>query len=178
MATRRRRKRAKNVILDKDIWLRNSAEIKAYREQVLSEQKGKCAVTSIPLTVGALDHTHQGGVGKAGGCRGVLLSEVNTLEGKYLRLFKRMKLDVKYDLTFPEFLISLGEYLQQDNSSSPLHFKFMEDFRKSVKRWRKDTLLRKLKEDFAIEASDKTLVADLVQIYVQEWVNLVQKSVK
>lgn len=174
----RRRKRSKSVSLDKSFWLRNSAEIQLYREAKLKQQKGVCAVSGVQLEVGTLDHTHQGGCGAEGGVRGVLLSEVNTLEGKYLKLFKRMKLDTKYDLTFPEFLIALGEYLQQDNTSTPLHFKYMDDFRKSVKRWRKDTLIKKLYEDFGIEASSSDLVRDLVQLYVQSWVDFIECEIK
>lgn len=174
----RRRKRSKSVSLDKSFWLRNSAEIQLYRETKLKQQKGVCAVSGVSLEVGTLDHTHKDGCGAEGGVRGVLLSEVNTLEGKYLKLFRRMKLDTKYDLTFPEFLISLGEYLQQDNTGTPLHFKYMDDFRKSVKRWRKDTLIKKLYEDFGVKASSGALVRDLVQLYVQNWVDFIECEIK
>jgi len=150
--------------------LRNT-DIAKYREEVLTEQKGFCAITGLPLETGVLDHTHERGCGKEGACRGVLLSEVNMLEGRYLQLFQRLKLDVKYGLTFPEFLINMGTYLQKDNSKQPLHPKYMDDFRKKVKRWKKETLIKKLKEDFDIVVEEKTLVKDLVQLYVQTWVD-------
>lgn len=175
---RRKRKtksRAKSVSLSRDLWLRNSSDIQKYREEKLLEQGGVCAITYIPLETGVLDHTHKDGCGKDGACRGVLLSEVNMLEGRYLQLFKRLKLDVKYGLSFPDFLISMGEYLKQDNQNSPLHFKYMDDFRKQVKRWRKDTLICKLKSDFGVEVDDKVLVKDLVQLYMQSWVDKIEE---
>tara|TARA_Y100000588_G_scaffold170332_1_gene184140 strand:- start:8989 stop:9537 length:549 start_codon:yes stop_codon:yes gene_type:complete len=178
MPRRRRRikSRAKSVKLSEEVWLRNSKDIQLYRERILEEQGGVCAITQVPLKVGALDHTHKDGCGKEGACRGVLLSEVNMLEGRYLKLFRKLKLEEKYDIDFPEFLISLGEYLKQDNSKSPLHFKYMDDFRKQVKRWRKDTLISKLKEDFNIIADEKLLVSELVQMYMQKWVDQIEQQ--
>lgn len=170
---RRKRKsksREKGVTLPREYWLRNT-DIAKYREEVLTEQKGFCAITGFPLETGVLDHTHERGCGKEGACRGVLLSEANMLEGRYLQLFQGLKLDVKYGLTFPEFLINMGTYLQKDNSEQPLHPKYMDDFRKKVKRWKKETLIKKLKEDFDVEVEEKTLVKDLVQLYVQTWVD-------
>ena len=173
-----RRKPAKKVTLDSSLWLRNSQEIRAYRIKKLKSQGSKCAISGVPLETGCLDHTHKDGAGSDGCVRGVLLSEVNMLEGKYLKLFKKMKLDTKYNLTFPEFLINMGTYLQQSNEGNLLHHKYMEDFRKEVKRWRKDTLIRKLKEDFNITVMSELLVADIVQIYMQAWVHNIEKLLK
>ncbi len=175
---RRTSRRAKSVSLSKHFWLRNSADIKLYRDKKLAEQGGVCAVSGVPLEVGCLDHCHKAGIGSEGKCRSVLLSEVNCLEGKYLKLFKRMKLDTKYNLTFPDFLINLGTYLKEDNEDAPLHFKYMDDFRKQVKRYRKDTLLLKLKEEYGIIPDDKLLVSELVQIYMQAWVDEIEKELK
>lgn len=169
-------KRAKTIKLDKELWLRAASDIKVYRKEALEKQDGKCAISGVPLEVGVLDHTHKDGCGEDGRCRGVLLSEINMLEGRYLKLFKRLKLDIKYGLTFPEFLISMGEYLQKDNSESPMHHKFMDDFRKQVSRYRKDTLVRKLKEEFNMGISPLTTQGDLVQIYIQNWVYRLEKE--
>ena len=173
---RRRKTRSKSITLSEKIWLRNSKDIAEYRNQELEEQGGKCAVSGVKLDVGVLDHTHKDGCGKDGACRGVLLSEINMLEGRYLQLFKRLKLDTKYDLDFPTFLIKLGTYLQQDNTSAPLHFKYMDDFRKHIKRYRKDTLVSRLKSDFGVYDTDGMLVNDLVQMYVQLWVNRIEEK--
>ena len=109
----RRKSRSKTVVLDPKFWLRNSKDIALFRENKLKAQKGKCAITGVGLKVGCLDHTHADGIGTDGRCRGVLLSEVNMLEGRYLQLFKKAKLDKKYNLDFPSFLVNMGEYLMQ-----------------------------------------------------------------
>lgn len=179
MIIKRKRKsksRAKSVRLSCDFWLRNSREIKTYREDKLKSQKGLCAITGIPLEVGVLDHTHEGGCGSEGRCRSVLLSEINMLEGRYLKIFKRLKLDEKYDLTFPELLINMGTYLQKDNSEEPLHFKYMDDFRKKIKRLTKPELISKLKSDFGIPVSKELLFDDIVQIYMQNWIHKLEKE--
>lgn len=164
--TKRRKKRktpAKGIILPKD-WLRNAKEVKEFREELLKSQDGLCAVTEFPVKVGCLDHCH-----KEGKIRGVLCSEANSLEGRFMSLFKRMKVEEKYQITFPQFLINMGEYLLKDNTCEPIHHKHMEDFRKSINRLKKDEIIILLKEDFGIE-----LVADkreLVRAYVQAWID-------
>jgi hypothetical protein len=167
MTTTKRRKRrktpAKDITLPED-WLRNPSEVKSFREERLSNQKGCCAITGYPITTGCLDHCHENGK-----VRGVLCSEANSLEGRFLSLFKRMKVEEKYNITFPEFLINMGNYLSADNSEEPVHHKHMEDFRKSINRLKKDEITTLLKEDFGVE-----LVADkreLVRVYVQAWID-------
>ena len=158
--------------------MRNSKDIQEYREEKLKSQDGKCAITDVEIETGCLDHTHKDGIGKDGCVRGVLLSEANMLEGRYLKLFKKLKLDIKYDLSFPDFLINMGNYLKEDNSEEPLHFKYMDDYRKQVSRWRKDTLIKKLYEDYSLEVSDKVLVKELVQMYIQCWVDEIERGEK
>lgn len=167
MTTTKRRKRrktpAKGITLPEG-WLRNSSEVKSFREERLLEQQGCCAITGYSIATGCLDHCHENGR-----VRGVLCSEANSLEGRFLSLFKRMKVEDKYGITFPEFLINMGKYLSTDNTSEPLHHKHMEDFRKSINRLKKDEIITLLKEDFGVE-----LVADkreLVRGYVQAWID-------
>lgn len=172
----RRRKRSKTITLHPEIWLRNSNDIKYERARKLEEQGGKCAVSGADITSGVLDHTHKKGIGEDGRLRGVLASEVNMLEGRFLKLFQRSKIEDKYGITFDDFLISLGEYLKKDNTQEKFHFKYMDDFRKEVKRWTKPILLVRLQEDFNIKMDEKTLVSELVQVYVQNWVYEVEKN--
>ena len=139
-------------------------------------QKGLCAVSGTRLNTGVLDHTHEGGEGWEGRVRGVLLSEVNMLEGRYLKLFNKLKMKQKYGIDFPDFLISLGTYLKQDNSGKPLHFKYMDDKRKQIKRLRKQELVNKLETDFNIHVDGSFLVKDLVQLYMREWVKGIENS--
>lgn len=170
--------RAKSIKLNQKFWLRNASDISFYRDVKLLEQGGKCAITGIVPDNPCLDHAHaSNGFGKEGACRGVLDSQVNLLEGRYLQLFKKAGLDRKYNLDFPSFLINMGEYLQQDNSKAPLHKEYMESFRKKVKRWKKDHLLLRLYTDYGIEANPKLLVSDLVQMYIQKWVDNIEEFV-
>lgn len=172
----RRKKRSKSIILHKEIWLRNVEDIRQKRKLKLAQQGGKCAVSGADIESGVLDHTHKNGVGEDGRLRGVLASEVNMLEGRFLKLFQRSKIEEKYNISFEDFLISLGNYLKQDNTMELFHFKYMDDFRKEVKRWTKPTLIARLKEDFNITVDPKTLSVDLVQMYVQHWVYDVEKN--
>lgn len=171
MVRRKGKSRAKAISLNKEWWLRGGKDITLHREALLSKQQDKCAISGVDLDTGCLDHCHD-----TGNCRGVLLSEVNMLEGRFLKLFRKLKLDAKYGLTFPEFLINMGTYLQRDTSENMLHYKYMDDFRKKIKRWRKDTLVLRLNKDFNISVEGKELVAELVQMYMQAWVDEKEKD--
>lgn len=177
---RKKGKRAKAIKLDKSVWLRNSNDIKTYRQSELVEQEFKCAITGLPLTNdnSVLDHTHANGIGVDGKVRGVLLSEVNCLEGKYLKSFQKLKLDTKYGIDFPQFLINMGHYLLQDNSNKPYHFKYMADLRDHLKYLRKDTLSKKLKNDFGITVEAAMDKRELIRLYTQSFVNLVEEKEK
>lgn len=160
----RRKVRSKGITLPEEGWLRNSKEIKNHREQLLSEQDGKCAISEVPLLTGALDHDHT-----TGHIRGVLLNEVNLLEGRYLKLFNKLKLKEKYGIDFPTFLVNMGEYLKQDYSDNLIHHRHMEDFRKKVNRMLKPKVAEKLEKEYGIVSNgDK---AELVRLYVEAWLN-------
>lgn len=177
MSKRPRRKRSKTINLNPEIWVRSSDDIKYIRSQKLKSQGGKCEVSKAEILTGVLDHAHcDSSSSEDGRLRGVLASEVNMLEGRFLKLFKRSKIEDKYGITFEDFLINLGEYLKQDNTQEKYHFKYMDDFRKQVRRWGKPKLIERLENDFGIVMSDKTLVAELVQVYVQNWVYEVEKK--
>lgn len=171
---RRTKKRAKGVTLSSEYWFRNSKELAQLREELLIQQGNVCAITGKPTDSPVVDHNHSDGA-----IRGVLDAQANMLEGRYLSLFNKSKIGVKYNLTFPEFLINLGIYLQKAHTGTRLHPKHMEDFRKKVKRWRKEELMLRLEKDYGIIPEPKTLVAELVQMYVQAWVKgLESKDVK
>jgi hypothetical protein len=171
---RRKTPKSKVVILDPRIWVKSS-EIKKEREMKLRKQKGRCAITGVLLKENAVyDHCHEDGVGESGRFRGVIASEVNMLEGRFLQLFKRAKIQNKYGISFEDFLINLGYYLKQDNTQEKFHHRYMDDFRKVVKRWTVTKLVDTLKEDFNIVVSPNTPKEELVQMYVQHWVYKVE----
>jgi hypothetical protein len=168
---KRQKSRSKGVTLSSEFWFRNSREISEFREFMYQQQGMYCAVSEEPTANPVLDHNHLDGK-----VRGVLDSQVNMIEGRYLSLYNKSKVGTKFNLTFSEFLIRLGNYLQKDITETRLHPKHMEDFRKKVKRWRKEELLTRLKEDYNITPEPKTLVSDLVQLYVQAWVNNIENT--
>ena len=166
--TKTRKKPHKGIKLSSGVWVK-STEIKALRDSLLNSQGGICAVTSVNLETGALDHDHT-----SGKIRGVLLDQCNLLEGRYLKLFNKARLNTKYGLTFADFLINLGSYLKEGSSEARLHYKHMEDFRKRVARNTIPELKVMLQCDFGIEVEgDK---GTLVQAYVQEWVNQIEEK--
>lgn len=170
MARNKHRSPAKRILLCPNVWVRSGEDIKIYRKSYLKQQKGLCAVTRIKLKEGVLDHCHA-----TGRCRGVLDSQVNMLEGRFRKLFNKSKISEKCNISFEDFLISLGMYLKNDYTKEKMHYKFMDDFRKQVKRWKKEYLLQRLEKDFNMKLTNTTLVKDLVQMYVQNWVYAVEK---
>lgn len=173
--------RAKPIKLDPTVWLRNSKDIADYRASELIDTDYKCAVSGLPLNLSnsTLDHAHaDAGGGVDGRVRSVLQAEVNLIEGRFLKLFKKARLDKKYGLNFAEFLVSLGEYLQEDNSHKPYHFAYMTDLRNHIKRLNKEVIVDKLLKEFNIEESVKTNKGELVRRYIQCFVDLVEKKDK
>lgn len=179
---KRRKKRSKPIILDDRMWVK-STDVKDVREEKLREQGGNCAIHGKPPEKPVLDHSHMfyqdnydiNPYNEAGRCRGVLDSTLNMLEGRYLRLYQKARIQEKYNISFPDLLINMGEYLKIDNSQEKFHYMFAAEMRKKVKSWRKDYLLAKLKEDFNLMPDSKTLVEDLVQLYMQYWIYDVEK---
>ena len=189
--TRRRRKssktktkppRASPIKLDPKVWVRSGKSITDYRESLLLDQEGVCAISGLPLTNSnsVLDHAHSCSPPSNvdGKCRGVLLSEINMLEGRYLKLFKKSKLGEKYGLTFPELLINMGQYLQQDNSEYKYHYAYMSDLRKHISRLRKDKIDDILLKDFNMVAKETTEKRELVRLHIQCFVDLIEEKEK
>jgi hypothetical protein len=164
---KRIKKPHKGIRLSSGVWVK-SREIKGVRDNTLLKQGQCCAISGVPLTTGALDHDHASGL-----IRGVLLSEVNMLEGRYLKLFSKLKLKEKYGIDFAEMLVSMGMYLKQDYSANPLHSKHMEDFRKKISRNTIPTINTMLISDFGIAIEGTKL--DLVATYVQCWVDKLEE---
>ena len=181
MVKRRRKKRSKVVSLDPRIWVKSS-DVSCYRKEKLLQQDGKCAIHGKPPDKPVLDHAHAfygdncdiNPYIEEGRIRGVLEADINSLEGRYLKLYHRAKIQEKYGISFPDLLINMGEYLKLNNSHEKFHYAYMADFRKQVQRWGKDKILMRLKLDFHIEMNKETIVSELVQVYVQNWVYKVE----
>ena len=159
--TTRKKSKAKQVKLNPENWIRNSKEIAELREILGNTCEVVKGETSSPV----IDHSHEDG-----SVRGVLDFKVNILEGRFLKLFTKMQIERDFGIDFPTFLVNMGTYLQQEPKDTRLHYKYMDDFRNKVSRWKKDELLLRLQKDYGIVVDSKVLVKDLVQMYVQEWV--------
>ena len=166
-----RKKKSRPIKLNPLFWIRNSKEVQEGREDVLNGQSGKCAVSGLDLEVGTYDHNHS-----SGEVRGVLHSEINLLEGRYLKLFNKLKLEKRFGLTFHEVLSGMGGYLEKDYSDQKLHFRYMTDFRKKVEKLNKGVILSKLKREYSITPEEGLLKEQLVQTYVQAWVDEVEQN--
>lgn len=174
---KRKKPRAKAVKLNPKVWVRQS-DVGKVRDAELFFQEGRCAITGIPLNKdnSVLDHCHADGEGFDGKLRGVLLSEVNCLEGKFLKQFKKFKLKDKYGLSFAQTLINMGEYLLQDNSNKKYHYRYMTDLRKHIETLRKDQITTKLKDDFGVIVDVPVDKKELVRLYVQTFVDFVESK--
>lgn len=98
--------------------LKNSADAAVYRARLLQEQNFIDPIIKEPIPAGSdvLDHAHFG----EQRCRGVLIREVNSWEGKVANSYQRY---IKHltDLPLPEILRNLADYLEQDTSSNKIH---------------------------------------------------------
>ena len=160
---RKRKSPAKGITLSPDKWLRKQ-DVKEYRDNLLKENSNTCDISGVNISTGALDHDHEGG-----NIRGVLLSEVNMLEGRYLKLFNKLKLNEKYHISFPDMLIGMGEYLNNDYTDNKLHYGLMDDYRKKINRLTIPVLKSKLLNEYGIGSNE--LKKELVRLYMQAWVN-------
>ena len=167
--------RAKPVKLNPAVWLRQT-DIPQWRDNELLHQEGLCQITGLPLNIdnSVADHTHSDGEGVDGKMRGVILGEANSLEGMYLKKFKRFKMGKKFNLDFPTFLINLGEYLQQDNSKQKYHYKYMTELRDHIKRLNRQDIVDKLFKEFNISSEVTETHGELVRLYTQSFVDLVE----
>lgn len=167
---KRRNKPHKKIVLP-DEWIKNTKEVKEYK----SKCESTCSVTKTCSDRLVLDHTHIDGIGTDGKVRGLLCSEVNMLEGRFLSLFKRSSIEGKYGMDFPNFLINLGEYLLKDNSSEPYHYQYMDEMRKRINRLTVSEIRSKLQDDYQEEDITGTK-KELVQRYIQLWVDNIKEG--
>lgn len=135
-------------------WLKNANDVKEYRELLIKQQNGLCAVTQEPLISPVVDHDHLNF-----NTRGCLSSFVNMVEGRYFKYF--MKYVQKHTaLTYPEFLIKLGEYLNNDFSNNPWHFMSIDKIYKRLNYLTLPSLRAKIEKEFGdvqedLESLDK-----------------------
>ena len=118
-----------------------TTQVKAYREKMLAEQGGVCALTHYPLALGdaVLDHDHATGL-----VRGVIHRGANSLLGKLENNHKR------YGVSKP-MLFAIGRnlevYLTRSFESNPLHPTHKTDDEKRLVRNAKARAARAKKKE-------------------------------
>lgn len=98
--------------------LKNPKDAATYRNSLLKAQNNIDPIIKEKINKGSevLDHAHHG----EQRCRGVLVREVNSFEGKVQNAFNRYMKHLT-DKPLPEILRNLADYLEQDNSTKPIH---------------------------------------------------------
>lgn len=149
-------------------WLSNSAQIKKYRDTLVKQNHGLCEVTGVKLLRHCLDHDHV-----TGKCRGVLESKVNLFEGRVAKQFRKYMRDCS--MSYADFLIALGKYLNQQPDNAPLHYKTVEQMDKRLNRMLKSDIALMLVSDFSIEVDKNLLKSDLVRIYLKHYIEKLEQ---
>ena len=127
-----------------------ASKVKAYREAMLTEQGGVCALTHYPLAAGdaVLDHCH-----KTGHIRGVIHRGVNSLLGKLENNAPR------YGVSTPMMMAmgaNLRDYLGQDHTVNPLHYTHRTEDEKRIRRNTQARKLRAAKKEATCKPSAAT----------------------
>jgi hypothetical protein len=117
-------------------------QYKKTREDLIDSQDGLCAVLRAPLINPVLDHSHKDCL-QEGYVRGVLESIVNLVEGHINKLWKK-HLEKNTELSLPEFLRNLADYLDKDVSDNPLHYGVLLEHKKWISRWRNETIIKRI----------------------------------
>lgn len=152
------------VPLNKDKWVSGSKSIALYRDQLLREQGGLCAILREPMDDPCLDHDHFDGK-----CRGVIGSTLNLFEGQVQKLWSK-HMEGKTGLTMSETLRRLADYLEADQLQMKFHGEIVADLKKALKRWTKETIARNGYHNFGIVIDENLDKGEMITIYVKEFV--------
>lgn len=106
-----------------------ASQIKTYRETLLRQQNGKCALCKEPIVAGeaVLDHDH-----KTGRCRAVLHRGCNAMLGHIENNAPRHKLTSAARLS--TFCANLVAYRFADYTDKPLHSTYRTEAEKRARR--------------------------------------------
>ena len=133
------RRKQFNLILQKELWIKGSQQIKEYRE---NNQTNTCPISEMKYGEGldqcVLDHDHQSGL-----VRQPINSRSNLFLGR-IELYYR-KLFGKTDVELLTLLKNLVEYLEQSGNQLPkLHGEIIEVEKRRVSKYKIETLKKKL----------------------------------
>lgn len=133
------RRKQFSLILQKELWIKGSQQIKEYRE---NNQKNTCPISEMKYGEGldqcVLDHDHLSGL-----VRQPINSRSNLFLGR-IELYHR-KLFGKTDVELLTLLKNLVEYLEQSRTQLPkLHGEIIEVEKRRVSKYKIETLKKKL----------------------------------
>lgn len=101
-----------------------SGELSKIRQELYDVQSGICPIMKqhFPIESFVVDHQHRlnksqtVGEDGAGLIRGAIQRHANALEGKIVNNWRRNGMD-KFDISLPDFLRNLADYLERPNTS-------------------------------------------------------------
>lgn len=156
--------------LNKDLWVNGSKDIAVYRNELLIQQGGKCAILSEPMLKPCLDHDHYDGK-----CRGVIGSALNMFEGGVQKLWSKHMED-KTSLTMSETLRRLADYLENDYSNNKFHGEIINDLKKALKRRTKETIVLNGLNNLGIIIDPALEKGDMISLYIAEFTKKLEES--
>lgn len=148
------------LIYNKGLWVYNTQSKKLLRDKLW---KGKCPILKITGCRVVLDHDH-----KSGKVRNAISQQANTWEGYVLKYW--IKYCSKYsEVSLPDALRNLADYLDKDYNSMPLHDGLVADMKRKISRLRKEVLEAKLIADFGVtvNATKAELVNKYLQLFIE-----------
>lgn len=161
------RKQQFNLILNKELWVRGSKEIKEYRDE---NSGSNCLCCGLPFGEGmnqkCLDHSHQSGL-----VRGVLCAKCNIMLGRIEIYYRKLLGKTKVPLL--TILKNLVQYLKDAEQVEPkmLHGEIIEAEKKRVSRWKNETIHAKLLlKGLDILPIDSYTKHDLVTLHLQQFI--------
>lgn len=158
------------VKLDKELWVSGSKEISKYRDEILLDQQGVCAILGEVMEKPCLDHDHFDGK-----VRGVIGSTINLFEGGVQKLWSKHMED-KTSLTMSEVLRRMADYLERDYSFNKFHGEIVADLKKYLKRIKKETIARNGLERYGVVIDENLDKSTMIEIYVKAFIKELEGS--
>lgn len=158
------------VKLNKDLWVSGSKEIAKYRDEILLDQQGVCAILGEVMEKPCLDHDHFDGK-----VRGVIGSTLNLFEGGVQKLWSKHMED-KTDLTMSEVLRRMADYLERDYSSRKFHGEIVADLKKYLKRLKKETIAMNALLRYNVVIDDSLDKGEMITLYVKAFIDKLEEG--
>jgi len=159
------------VELNPDLWLRNTEDVRKWREEH-KPKSGLCPILEIKPKVWTLDHDHA-----TGEVRGVISSLSNLAEGRLNKVYEKY-LAQHTHLSFSEVIRNLADYLESEEYfENILHHRLVEDQRKHLNRCTKATIAIKAKNSYDLDLNeDEMSKEEMIYAYLVEFVKAYEET--